>query len=82
MYKLKNIEGRVNALLKTGNDFVSTSLSIAAAQHIINVGKMMKSDKSEYPICVDGYWYFEGEEVKKPKKVQASTVYGETKEGE
>lgn len=71
MYKLKNINGRVNSLLKTGNDFVKNSLSISAAQHIIDTGKMVKSDKPEYPICVDEKWYFEGVEVKpKAKKVQ------------
>lgn len=71
MYKLKNINGRVNSLLKTGNDFVKNSLSISAAQHIIDTGKMMKSDKPEYPICIDEKWYFEGVEVKpKAKKAQ------------
>ena len=35
MYKLKNVNGRVNALLRTGKDFVKNNLSVSAAQHII-----------------------------------------------
>ena len=68
MYKLKNVNGRVDALLRTGKDFVKNNLSVSAAQHIINTGKLVKSDKPEYPICVDKQWYFEGEEVKEIKK--------------
>lgn len=63
MYKLKNINGKVNILLKTGNDFVKNSISISAAQHIIDSGEIVESDKPDYPICVDGNWYFEGEET-------------------
>ena len=70
MYKLKNINGRVNALLRTGKDFVKNNLSVSAAQHIIDTGKLVKSDNSDYPICIDNHdiqnikWYFEGVEVK------------------
>lgn len=39
MYKLKNTNGRVNALLRTGKDFVKNNLSVSAAQHIIDTGK-------------------------------------------
>lgn len=68
MYKLKNINGRVNALLKSGDDFVKNNLSINAAQHIIDTGEMVESDRVDYSICISGQWYFEGEEIKKPKK--------------
>lgn len=64
MYKLKNINGKVNALLFTGTDFVKNTIAISSAQHIINVGEMVKSDKEGYPICIDKKWYLEGEEVK------------------
>jgi len=63
MYKLKNVSGRVGFLLKTGNDYVRNIMSIAAAQHIIDGGTLVDSDKPDYPICVDGKWYFEGKEV-------------------
>lgn len=63
MYKLKNENGRVNSLLRTGNDFVRNKLSVSAAQHIIDTGKIEESDKEGYPICVDKKWYFEGEEM-------------------
>lgn len=67
MYKLKNVNGRVNSLLRTGKDYVKSNLSVAAAQHIINCGKLVKSDRSDYPICVDGKWYFEGVEIESKK---------------
>ena len=77
MYKLKNTNGRVNALLRTGKDFVKNNLSVSAAQHIIDTGKLV-----DYPICIDNQWYFEGVEVKKTaKKAQLSSMYGEMKEG-
>ena len=63
MYKLKNKNGRVNSLLRTGKDFVSNKLSVSAAQHIIDTGKIVESDKEDYTICVDNEWYFEGEEM-------------------
>lgn len=63
MYKLKNVHGRVTCLLRTGKDFVKHSLSVSAAQHIIDTGKMVKSKKPEYPICIDDKWFFEGEEI-------------------
>lgn len=53
MYKLKNVNGRVNALLRTGKDFVKNNLSVSAAQHIIDTGKLVKSDNPDYPICID-----------------------------
>ena len=59
MYKLKNTNGRVTALLRTGKDFVRHSLSVSAAQHIIDTGKQVKSNKPGYPICIDDKWFFE-----------------------
>ena len=80
--KLKNVNGRVNALLRTGKDFVKNNLSMSAAQHIIDTGKLVESDNPDYPICIDNQWYFEGVEVKKTaKKAQLSSMYGEMKEG-
>ena len=63
MYKLKNENGRVNSLLRSGKDFVKTNLAVSMAQHIIDTGKIEESDKEGYPICVDKKWYFEGEEM-------------------
>lgn len=63
MYKLKSVNGRVNTLLRTGKDFVRNNLSTSAAQHIINCGELVESDKPGYPICVDNKWYFEGVEI-------------------
>lgn len=63
MYKLKSVNGRVNTLLRTGKDFVRNNLLTSAAQHIINCGELVESDKPEYPICVDNKWYFEGVKI-------------------
>ena len=64
MYKLKNVNGRVNCLLRTGKDFVKNNLSVSAAQHIIDIGKLVESSNPDYPICVDNQWFFEGIEIK------------------
>lgn len=70
IYKLKNVNGKVAFLLRTGKDMVRNQMAIASAQHIIDTGKIMKSDNKDYPICVDEKWYFEGELMKKvaPRK--------------
>lgn len=66
MYRLKCIDGKVNALLKSGNDFVKTEIPLLEAQFIMDRDKITDSDRADYPIHV-GDWYFEGEEVKTPK---------------
>lgn len=68
MYKLKINNGRVNALLKTGEDFVQNNLSMSSVEHIMSTGRMTESDRKDYPICIDDKWYFEGDEVKERKK--------------
>ena len=64
-YKLNNKDGKVTFLLRTGKDMVKNQMAIASAQHIIDTGKVTKSDRKDYPICVDDKWYFEGELMKK-----------------
>ena len=64
-YKLKNVNGKVTFLFRTGKDFVRNQMAIASAQHIIDNGKLKKSEKVGYPINVDDRWYFEGEVIKK-----------------
>lgn len=64
-YKLKNVDGKVAFLLRAGKDMVKNQMALASAQHIIDTGKLTKSDRKDYPICVDNKWYFEGEVVKK-----------------
>lgn len=77
MYKLKANGERVNALLKSGNDFVNTVLSVSAAEQFMSEGKRLKSDRKGFPICLEieskmrngktvkDIWYLEGVEVKK-----------------
>lgn len=64
-YKLKNVQGKVNFLLRAGKDLVKNQMAVASAQHIIDTGKMKKSDVPGYPINVDDKWYFEGDIIKK-----------------
>lgn len=52
-YKLKNVNGKVTFLLRTGKDMVQNQMSVASAQHIIDNGKIMKSDVNGYPINID-----------------------------
>ena len=71
-YRLKNTNGKVTFLLRTGKDLVKNQMAIASARHIINHGKLMKSDVSGYPINIDNKWYFEGEVSKRtaPRKAE------------
>ena len=43
-YKLKSVQGKVTFLLRTGKDLVKNQMTVASAQHIIDTGKMKKSD--------------------------------------
>lgn len=70
-YRLKNTNGKVTFLLRTGKDLVKNQMAIASAQHIINHGKLMKSDVSGYPINIDNKWYFEGEVSKRTAPCKA-----------
>ncbi len=60
-YQLKNTNGKVTFLLRTGKDLVKNQMAIASAQHIIDNGKLLKSNVAGYPINIDNKWYFEGE---------------------
>lgn len=73
MYKLKSTNGRVNTLLRAGKDFVKNQLSISAAQHIVDTGKLVESTNPDYPICVDDKWFFEGVKVEEPAKQPKKT---------
>lgn len=70
-YKLKIVNGKVSFLLRTGKDMVRNQMAPASAQHIINNGKIKKSNIKDYSINIDDKWYFEGkieEKVESPKK--------------
>lgn len=72
MYKLKSTNGKVKCLLKTGKDFVRNEIPVSAAQHIIDTGELVESDRPGYSIHV-GEWYFEGE----PVKIEKNSTYGQ-----
>ena len=71
-YKLKEVNGEVSFLLRSGEDFVKSRMTVASAQHIIDHGKVKKSDKVGYPINVNNQWYFEGEVVRKANAGEGS----------
>ena len=64
-YRLKKRNRKVTFLLRTGKDLVKNQMAIASAQHIIDNGKVLKSDVDGYPINIDNKWYFEGEVSKR-----------------
>lgn len=68
-YKLKSVNGKVTFLLRTGKDMVRNQMTVASAQHVIDHGKVKKSDVKGYPINVNDMWYFEGEIVT-PQKTE------------
>lgn len=68
MFKLKDINGKVNYMFRTGKDFVKNDMPIFEAKNIINKGNMLESNVENYPINIDDTWFFEGVEVKKEKK--------------
>ena len=67
-YKLKTVNGRVDALLESGKDLVKTKMSASAAQHILDTSRHIKSEIEGYPIHTEDGWYFAGEEIKRGKK--------------
>ena len=67
-YKLKTVNGRVDALLESGKDLVKTEMSASAAQHILDTSRHIKSEIDGYPIHTEDGWYFAGEEIKRGKK--------------
>ena len=67
-YKLNSKDCKVSFLLRTVKDLVRNKMAIASAQHIIKTGEIKPSDIEGYPINVDDKWYFEGEEVKAPRR--------------
>ncbi len=72
-YKLKNTNGKVTFLLRTGKDLVRNQMAVASAQHIIDNGKMLKSDVEGYPINIDNKWYFDGEVSKRAASTKAES---------
>ena len=73
-YKLKTVNGRVEALLESGKDLVKTEMSASAAQHILDTSKHVESKVEGYLIHTDDGWYFAGEEIKRGKKANGENL--------
>ena len=66
MIKFKEKDGYVEYLLKSDKDYVRGNMTLSNAQLIANNGKLVKSELSDYPICIDNEWYFKGsKDIKK-----------------
>lgn len=70
MFKLKDVNGRVEYLHRSGKDYVKGTVPILTAQLIADCGKLVESKLSEYPICIDNVWYFKGSRTKDIKEVE------------
>ena len=74
MFELKVNDGKVVFKMRTGKDFVKSSMLQARAKIILTTAKEVTYDEnSEFPICVDDTYFFEGEKVwEEPKLVEKS----------
>jgi len=80
--KLKNNDGKVTFLLRTGDQLVRNEMAVASAQHIIDNGTSKESEVEGYPINIDDKWYFEGEPISKNKRKNDFPAETEEKEEE
>lgn len=71
--KLKSIDGKVPYIMAAGKDFVKDEMSLAAAEQICSRGTRTASKLfPDFPICVDGKFYFAGTSTK-PKSSKSKT---------
>ena len=70
--KLKSIDGKVPYIMAAGKDFVKDEMSLAAAEQICSRGTQTASN---FPICIDGKFYFAGTSTK-PKSSKSKTPCG------
>lgn len=74
--KLKSINGKVPYIMAAGKDFVKDEMSLAAAEQICSRGTQTASKLfPDFPICVDGKFYFAGTSTK-PKSSKSKTPCG------
>lgn len=72
--KLKNNNGYVNFIMRSGSDLVRSKMSMSDAHRIVKLGEMTESIDPAYPLGIDDKYYFEAEEEEimpapdKPKK--------------
>ena len=59
-YELKVANGKVNFLMRTGNDKVKSSMLVAKANRLLATAKEVTEIEGEYPISVDDTYFFEG----------------------
>ena len=73
LMKLKSIDGKVPYIMAAGKDFVKDEMSLAAAEQICSRGTQTASKLfPDFPICIDGKFYFAGTSTK-PKSSKSKT---------
>ena len=71
MAKIKHENGKVTYCMRTGGNYVKSTMPLAYAQSIVNRGKEVEeTDKRGYDmeICVDDKYFFPIEQEKPRKK--------------
>lgn len=69
--KLKSKNGRVSFLMLAGTDHVKSEMPLSDAERLCRNGEVTTcSQFHEYPICVDGKYFFAGEPPKPRKRKQ------------
>lgn len=76
LMKLKSIDGKVPYIMAAGKDFVKDEMSLTAAEQICSRGTQTASKLfPDFPICIDGKFYFAGTSTK-PKSNKSKTPCG------
>ena len=66
--KLKAIDGKVSYLMIAGRYTVEADMPLESAERMCANGTTMSKRFPGYPLCVDGKFYFAGNEERKPAK--------------
>ncbi len=75
MFELKVNDGKVVFKMRTGKDFVKSSMLQAKAKVILTTAKEVTYDEnSEFPICVDDTYFFEGVKVQEDPEIVENPV--------
>lgn len=63
MLKIKDNDGMVTFIMRVGNDFVKSQMTLGSAMNILSTGKETETVDPNYPIAVDDKYFFEAEPV-------------------
>lgn len=66
-YTLRDIDGKAEYIMRTGKDFVASSMPISMARRIISSGTVCESPNPEYPLGINDNYFFKADEVAEKK---------------